>query len=410
VSQSVDAATGEQSVPTYSWVVLALLGVTYTLNFLDRQLVGTLGVQIQDALKIDAAQLGKVTGVYFALFYCTISVPVALLADRTHRVRIIAGGAFLFSAFTIACGQARTYGQLVLARMGVGLGEAGGAPPSYALISDYFPPSRRGEALALFSLGVPFGSALGIYAGAKLTAAWDWRMPFLVVGIAGIVCAVLVFLFVREPKRGSTDAAQASHGAPDRATLGETFRIYFTSPVLVTVGLASGAAALLTLGLNLGAPQILQREKLMTLDEYAVWYALVLGVGQGLGGWASGRLADRLGARNIAAYAYVPAAALALAVPFYLGFIWAPTWPLALAFLAVPSFLNIFYLAPAIAVVVNTVSPARRTMASALLLLLLNGLGFGLGPTASGRPWSARGRRTSASAIPVKPGAWPSTP
>jgi MFS family permease len=374
-------AAPRERVRGYSWFVLFVLGITYTLNFLDRQLVGTLGVQIQDGLGIDAAQLGKVTGAYFAIFYCTISVFVGILADRTHRVRIVAAGAFLFSFFTILCGQSRVYWHLVVARMGVGFGEAGGAPPCYSLVSDYFPQSKRSEALGLFSLGVPFGAALGIYGGAKLTQLWDWRMPFLVVGIAGIVCALLVLILVREPKRGATDKTAY---ADDPPTFVDVVKVYFSSPVLVMVGLASGMGALVALGLNLGAPQIMQREKGMSLDEYAVWYALMFGISQGLGTWAAGWLADKFGAKHMSGYAYVPAIGLALAIPFYLAFLYAPTWRLALAFLAVPTFFNTFYLAPAIAVVINSVSPRRRTTSSALLLFLLNGLGFGFGPTLVG--------------------------
>jgi MFS family permease len=384
-----------ERTPAYSWFVLAVLAFLYTLNFLDRQLVGTLGVQIQDALQINGKQLGLVTGTNFAIFYCLISIPVGLLADRTHRVRIVALGGVLFSAFTAACGLSQNFSHLVIARMGVGLGEAGGAPPSYSLVSDYFPPHRRGMALALFSLGVPFGAALGVYAGATIAKAWDWRMPFYVVGGVGVVAAILVLILVREPKRGATDVPLTRHeteelvdipavAAQPKAELWATVKMYFSSPVLVMVGIAAGTASLTTLAQNLGIPQILQREKGMSLDEYAVWYALVLGISQGAGGFLSGWLVDKLGKKNKSAYAYVPTIALALAIPFYLAFVWTPGWRLSLVFLSGAIFLSIFYLAPAIAVVVNSVSAAQRTLSSALLLLLLNGLGFGLGPLIAG--------------------------
>lgn len=380
---------------SYSWFVLIVLTMLYTLNFLDRQLVGTLGVQIQDSLGINGKQLGMVTGTNFAIFYCLISIPVGLLADRTHRVRIVALGGVLFSGFTAACGMSQSFTQMVIARMGVGLGEAGGAPPSYSLVSDYFPPHRRGMALALFSLGVPFGAALGVYAGATIAKQWDWRMPFYVIGGVGVVMAILVVILVREPKRGASDIPLTKHETEElvdmppvhvesRVSFMATAKMYFSSPVLVMAGIAAGTASLTSLAQNLGIPQILQREKGMSLDEYAVWYALVLGISQGAGGFASGWLVDKLGARNKSAYAYVPAVALTLAIPFYLGFVWAPTWPMSLAFLSGAIFLTIFFLAPAIAVVVNTVSAAQRTLSSAMLLLLLNGLGFGLGPLIAG--------------------------
>ena len=256
--------------------------------------------------------------------------------------------------------------------MGVAQGEAGGAPPCYSLVSDYFPPHRRGMALALFSLRLHVRLGAGVYAGATIAKAWDRRMPFFVVGGVGVVAAILVVILVREPRRGATDVPLTKHqteelvdippvAAESKAQLWATIRMYFSSPVLVLAGVAGGLAALTTLAQNLGIPQILQREKGMSLDDYAVWYALALGISQGLGGFVSGRLVDRLGKKSKSAYAYVLAIALTIAIPFYLAFVWTPDWRLSLAFLSVAIFTSIFYLAPAIAVVVNTVSASQRT-------------------------------------------------
>src|SRR5262245_41973990 len=204
-SSSLDATTLE-AVPAgpglRAWWALAVLCFVYVLNFLDRQLLSILAKPIQDELGITDGQLGRISGLYFALFYCILAIPVGWLADRTNRVRVLALACGLWSAATTACGLASTYPQLVLARITVGIGEAGGVPPSYAIISDYFPPERRGTALGLFNLGPPIGQALGVAFGASIAAAYSWRGAFISIGVIGIVTAGIVVLFVREPQRG----------------------------------------------------------------------------------------------------------------------------------------------------------------------------------------------------------------
>src|SRR6187431_2089171 len=190
----------------YVWVVLALLCLVYVLNFLDRQLLSILAKPIQDELGLSDGQLGRLGGLYFALFYCILGIPVAWLADRGNRVRVLTVACAVWSAATVACGMAQNYAQLAVARMSVGIGEAGGVPPSYSIISDYFPVERRGTALGLFNLGPPIGQALGVAFGAKIAAVYDWRLAFVVVGVVGLVAAVAVWGTIREPKRGATDA------------------------------------------------------------------------------------------------------------------------------------------------------------------------------------------------------------
>ena len=182
-----------------------MLCFVYVLNFLDRQLLSILAKPIQDDLQVTDGQLGRISGLYFALFYCLISIPVAWLADRTNRVRVLSLACALWSAATVACGFTATYPQLVIARMTVGVGEAGGVPPSYAIISDYFPPGRRGTALGLYNFGPPLGQALGVAFGASIAATYSWRNAFVVLGAVGIVAALMVYLLVREPARVPTD-------------------------------------------------------------------------------------------------------------------------------------------------------------------------------------------------------------
>lgn len=363
-------------------ITLAMLCFVYVLNFLDRQLISILAKPIQDALHISDGQLGMITGFYFACFYCVIAIPIGWLADRTNRVRVLSVACALWSAATAACGLAGSYGQLVAARMMVGVGEAGGVPPSYAIISDSFPRERRTTAMAIFNLGPPIGSALGVAFGASLAAAFDWRIPFYVIGAIGVVTAVAVYVLVREPARGQKDGpAQASRADAVPIGLAGTIVQFFRNPLLLMASLASGAGNFITYGLLNFTTLFLMREKGMTLSDVAVWYALVIAIGMGGGIYASGRIVDRFAARGKAAYATVPAISLILALPFFLGFVWAPTWQLALAFLSVPMFLNSFFLSATVTFVQGEVPAERRVISGALLLLVMNFVGLGLGPT-----------------------------
>lgn len=364
-----------------------MLTFVYVLNFLDRQLLSILAKPIQDELHITDGQIGLISGLYFAMFYCIIAIPVGWFADRTNRVKVLAFACFLWSAATVACGLAKTYPQLVVARMAVGVGEAGGVPPSYAIISDYFPPGTRGRALGIFNIGPPIGMALGVAFGASIADAYSWRDAFVVVGAIGVFTAIIVFLFVREPARGGLDVKPDAQGktqpvavAPNAPFWG-TFRMFFTRPVLLLISLACGATQFVTYAVLNFTVLFLMREKGMTLSEVAVYYALLVGICVSAGMYASGRLVDWLGPRSKTAYAYVPAVGLALAVPLFAGFVWAPSWPLALAFLAIPTGLNYFYLSPAVTLVQEEVQPNQRVLSGALLLLVMNLIGLGLGPT-----------------------------
>ncbi|HEY0327164.1 MAG TPA: MFS transporter, partial [Allosphingosinicella sp.] len=196
--------------------VLAILLLAYIFNFIDRQIIGVLAIPIKAELQLTDTQLSLMGGIAFALFYSGIAIPVAWLADRKNRVNIIAFSVALWSAFTALCGLAQNFWHLFLARMGVGIGEAGGVAPSYALISDFFPKERRARALALFSLGIPIGSALGVFFGGWIASNLDWRSAFLIVGLAGLPAALLVRIGIKEPVRGGFDTAdgQASEPAP----------------------------------------------------------------------------------------------------------------------------------------------------------------------------------------------------
>lgn len=370
----------ESAVGRQAWIALGMLWFVYVLNFLDRQLLSILAKPIQDGLGVTDTQLGLITGLYFAMFYCFLAIPVGWLADRSNRVRVLAAACALWSAATVGCGLAANYAQLVVARMAVGIGEAGGVPPSYAIISDYFPPGRRGTALGIFNLGPPVGAALGIAFGASIAAAYGWRTAFLALGAVGIVAAAVTWLVVREPPRGGLDHAPTGP-AVAKAGFWEAAATFFSNPALLLVSLAGGATQFITYGLGNFTVLFLMREKGMGLQDVALWYALVVGVGMSAGVFAAGWLVDRYVNRWKHAYALIPAIGLALAIPFYVGFVYSPTWPMALVMLFGLMLLNYSYLSPSVALVQLETPPNQRVMAGALLLLVINFIGLGLGPT-----------------------------
>ncbi|HEX4713146.1 MFS transporter [Phenylobacterium sp.] len=373
--------TAPKAATGYRYVVVGLLAVVYTFNFMDRQILSTLAEPIRKDLNLSDTALGALGGLTFALFYTTFGIPVAWLSDRFKRVWIMAAACGIWSVFTAGCGLATNFTQLALSRMMVGIGEAGGSPPSYSLISDYFPAKERGAGLAIYSLGVPLGSMLGVALGAGVAAAHGWRVAFFVVGLPGVLLALIMLLVVREPKRGGLDefalGADAHAPAPPAH---RAIREFFSNRTLLFTAIACGLSAFVGYAmLNFNAP-LLMRVKGMTLKEVSLYYSLVVGVTGAVGTFTSGWMADKLSQRDRRWYSWIPAIAFTLTIPALAGLIWAPTWPIALMFLAIPALLNNMYLAPALAVVQNAVSPGQRTMAGAILLFVLNLIGLGGGP------------------------------
>lgn len=366
--------------PARAWAVLITLCFVYVLNFLDRSLISILAKPIQDSLHISDGQLGLLGGLFFALFYCFIAIPVGWIADKTNRVWVLTIACAIWSGATMACGLAGNYLQLAVARMTVGFGEAGGVPPSYAIISDYFPSGRRGTALSIYNLGPPIGAALGIAFGASIAAAYSWRDAFIALGAVGVVAAIFIRLIVREPERGGMD--RASPSVEDAASsFWQTIKMYFSRPSLVLAAAASGVTQIITYGAGNFTTLLLMREKGMTLGEVAVWLALVVGIGMSAGIFVSGLVIDRFARRSKAAYAIIPAISLIFAVPFFIAFIWAPSWQLSLIFLIGPYCLNYFYLSSSVTLVQEEVRPDQRVTSGALLLLVMNFTGMGIGPT-----------------------------
>ncbi len=228
-------AAGPPASGAYPYLVVFVLAVAYMLNFVDRQLLSILVEPIKADLGLNDTQIGLLTGLMFALFYTFFGIPVALIADRSHRVRLIALSCAVWSLFTALSGFAKGFASLAAARIGVGIGEAGCSPPSYSLISDYFPPNRRGRALALYVLGIPAGSFVGVALGGWIADAFGWRAAFFILGGAGLVFAPILLTVVREPARGRLDET-AGPETPQRGSVFETLAYFWRSPVFVLTG------------------------------------------------------------------------------------------------------------------------------------------------------------------------------
>lgn len=378
---SVTTSTPAKASAGYSYFVVWFLAIVYTLNFLDRQIVSILGKQISAELHLTKTEFGLLGGTSFALLYTTCGIGVAYLADRVSRKWIIGLACAIWSLFTALCGTAQNFTQILLYRMGVGFGEAGGSPPSYSLISDYFPAERRGMALAIYSLGVPVGSMLGAFLGGKLALAYGWRTAFFVVGAPGIILAILMLLLVREPKRGGLDVVlDGSDEHPPAPPLFAAIAGFFGNRTLVLTAVSSAMSAFVGYAGLVWNPQFLEGVKGMAASDVATWYALALGATGIVGTIVSGWLADKLGKKDRRWFAWIPAIAFALSIPFWFGILWAPTWQIAMLFLLGPMLMNQAYLAPALTVAQNAVAPAQRTMTGAILLFVLNLVGLGVGP------------------------------
>jgi MFS family permease len=352
-------------------LVLALLLVAYIFNYLDRQILGILAGSIIGELHLSDRQFGALSGPPFAILYSVLGIPFAYLADRTSRSRVIAAAVAFWSAFTALCGTAVSFWQFFIFRMGVGIGEAGGVAPSYALIADYFEPRRRARALAIFSLGVPIGLALGTLLGAYIAQAISWRAAFFAMGIAGVLLAPVMLMVVRDPARAS---------APSAAPLGQVFPMLARKPVFWLLAFAASSSSLCGYGLATWIPSVLERSYHLTLVQRGEFMASVVFIGGCTGVFAGGWFADRLGSVDRGWYAKLPAIAWLITAPTFAAGLMVPSLWLAWPLLLIPNALNIFWLGPVITAVQHLVPRRMRSTASACFLLINNLIGLGIGP------------------------------
>jgi MFS family permease len=391
--------SADESTPGYRAWALFILVVVYTFNFIDRQIVGILAVPIKADLALTDTQLSLMGGLAFAVFYTLLGVPIAMLADHKSRVWIMTIALALWSAMTAMCGLAQNFWQLFLARLGVGVGEAGGVAPAYSLIADYFPAEKRARALSIYSFGIPVGSALGIFVGGTLASIIDWRAAFLIVGFAGVALAPILRLTLRDPVRGAYDKGQATTPAPFR----EVVRTLFSKPSFWGLSFGAASSSMMGYGIIFWLPSFFVRSFGAELAAFfgflpdwmtpagagpllyaSYFYGSILLIGGVAGIWLGGVLADRYGPSNKAAYALVPAFAFVLTIPFFILGVLSKSPAAAFLLFMVPTALSLVWLGPVLAAFQHLVAPNMRATASAVFLFVNNLIGIGLGNLAIG--------------------------
>ena len=372
---------------SYRTMVLILLTVVYSFNFIDRQIVGILAPFIQQDLNLTNTQLGLLTGFYFALFYTFVAIPIAWLADRFNRVNIVSIALATWSGFTALFGLAGNYLQISLARMGVGIGEAGGSPPSHSIISDLYSKEERASALGVYSMGIPFGVMAAYLVTASLIGsssdAVDWRRIFVILGLAGIVLALVVRLVIREPQRGSMEMEQVAK--VKQPPFLESLKTLLSIPSWwgMCFGIAFGSFVAYAFA-------AFQTKYLLLLDPTYDFKLLliILGIMNGTtyagGTFIGARIADRWGAKNIKAYGWLPAIAVILTFPLGVLCFWVPSVNLHLILVTALLFFSGIYFGPCFAIAQTLAPINQRAMSTALFFFILNMIALGGGPTFAG--------------------------
>ncbi|MEH6723522.1 MAG: MFS transporter [Qipengyuania sp.] len=374
---TVAARQAGGSVRVTLWILL----IVYIFNFIDRQIVNILAEPIRLELGLSDTQIGLMTGLAFALFYTVLGLPIARFSDRstTNRPWLIGGALAIWSAMTALCGLAQNFVQLLLARIGVGVGEAGCTPPAHSLIADMVEPAKRSSALAFYALGIPIGTLLGMLIGGLLADSVGWRNAFLIVGLPGLALAVVVFMFLKDPRR--TGMMQAgSHQSTEQMPMKTALKAMFSSRAFVLLVAAGSAAAFLAYGKVTWITIFFQRTHGLTPGETGLWFGLVNG-GAGIAGTVlGGYIADRWGSKNRRHVLTAPAVGMVITIPFALLAFMSDNWLMALFLLIVPTICNSLYYGPTYSSVQGLVPLRARAIAAAVLLFFQNLIGLGLGP------------------------------
>lgn len=375
----VTPATGVSSqTRTMLWILL----IVYIFNFLDRQIVNILAEPIKADLGLSDTQLGLLAGPAFAVFYALLGIPIARYADKegTNRVHLISLALAIWSAMTAVCGLAQNFVQLLFARIGVGVGEAGCTPAAHSLISDSVPPEKRSSAIAFYGLGVPIGSLLGLIIGGVVNDLYGWRVALMMVGAPGLLLALVVLFVMREPRHSRTAEAAATAAAVVPLSTGEAMREIFASRAFIYILIASSVVAFLGYGKALWTISFFIRSHGLSTTEAGLSMAVVLGLAGVLGTWLGGKMADKFGARDKRHILTFPAVGMAIAAPIlFLGY-FMEDWRIAVALLIIPTILNSAYYGPAYGCVQGLVRPQARAVAASVMLFGQNLIGLGFGP------------------------------
>jgi MFS family permease len=362
-----------------------MLVLVYMSSYLDRQILSILLPQIKAEFNVPDTYLGLLSGLAFAVFYTTLGVPLARIADSRSRVNLLTACIAAWSLMTALCGMAATFIQLVFARIGVGVGEAGCNPAAHSLISDYFPFERRASALATYATAVPLGSLLGLALGGWLSDEFGWRIAFIAVGVPGLLLALLVKLVLKEPPRGMADR-QASEsvsksGAGETSPpLGATFSYLWRTKSFRALCAAAAADAFVGYGLLLWLPTYLIRSFGLTAAEVGVRLGLMVGIAGVVGALGVGFLTDRLGKRDRRFFCWMPAMVACVAMISNIAVYTSTTVASTFILLIIPLIALPASGGPLYAAVQSAVPPRMRATAASVLLLVLNLIGLGFGP------------------------------
>ncbi|GAB2683431.1 MFS transporter [Aliiglaciecola sp. 3_MG-2023] len=364
----------------YRMYVLVILTLVYAFNFIDRQIIGILSPMIKADLGLDDAQLGWLKGIYFALLYTFVGIPIAWLADKYSRVNIVAISLTLWSGFTALSGLATSYFQLAIARIGVGIGEAGGSPPSHSMISDLFPKDKRAGALAFYSLGIPFGVMLAFFATAFLIkgGSADWRLVMISVGLPGVVLALLLKFTVKEPVRGGDNKNADMQAVPFKQAIKTLLTIPSWWGMCIGISFGSfGNYAISTWVIDF----FVRAHPDFSFFNLLIFMGISNGTAYAAGVWIGGALVDKLGKKNKKAYGLVPAGMLMVGTPALYIALQVGSPIVALVLLTILLFTSGAYLGPSFALA-QTLAPVRvRAMSTALFFFVLNIIALGGGPT-----------------------------
>ncbi|MEM9304621.1 MAG: MFS transporter, partial [Pseudomonadota bacterium] len=356
--------------------MILLFGVSL-FNYMDRYMLAVLLPAIKADLDLSDTQLGIISGFAFTLFYATLGIPIARLADRYSRRKIISVALAIWSAMTALCGLAQSFLQLTIARVLVGVGEAGASPPSHSLIADYYPVEQRTRAISIYSLGAPIGILLGFIIGSRLAEAYSWRIALIAVGLPGMLLAVAVWRSLHEPPRGATEQRTAPTAQP---SFRSAAAMLARSPAFIYLSVATGFYTVVWLGVVQWLPSYFTRSFDLTLGHVGFWLAIVLGFSQIAGMLLSGAVTDRLIRRHLRWYALLPAIAILVSTPIFAAVFWTTSATLGLVLLF-PTFMISVMQGPAtFAAVQGLVPPPIRATAAAVLLLITNLIGGGIGP------------------------------
>ncbi|MGB0929995.1 MAG: spinster family MFS transporter [Chitinophagales bacterium] len=364
--------------PNYKWYVLIVLTLVYMFNFIDRQVIVILQESIKADLELSDTQLGLMTGLAFAALYVVIGIPIARLADRSNRKNILTFSLLFWSSMTVLSGRAMNFFQLLLARIGVGVGEAGCTPPAHSIISDYFPPQKRATAISIYTTGIYLGILMGFVVGGLLAKNYGWRIALYVLGIAGMLFSLVVYFTVKEPIKGQQD--HENEAQQKDISLKEGLRILMANQTFRYLSLAMGFQAFYSYGLNNFLPAFLQRVHQMELIDISIILGLAIGLGGGLGAFFSGILADRLRHKSLRWYLWIPMLSCFVNIFPSLLFFFSNESSVVITAIFFVGFLSPMYIAPSIAVSLSLVNAKMRAFTSAIVIFVLNFIGLGFGP------------------------------